>query len=80
MLVQQNRQWMMYTLSMLILALTVSARAGGFSGGIRDALRPRFSAAPSLPTTPRLPGTWGGAKARSRLRYWNVDRAQHQRD
>jgi hypothetical protein len=41
MLVQENRQWMMYTLVMLILALTVPAWAGGFPGGVRDALGPR---------------------------------------
>jgi hypothetical protein len=71
MLVQQNRQWMMYTLGMLILILTGPAWAGGFSGGVRDGLGPRFDAAPSLPAAPRLQDTWRGAEARSRLRYWN---------
>ncbi len=61
----------MYTLGMLILALTVPAWAGGFPSGVRDALGPRFDAAPSLPAAPRWQGTWRGTEALSRLRYWN---------
>ena len=71
MLVQQNHQWMMYTLVMLLLALTAPAWAEEFPGGVHDARGPRFEAAPSLRIAPRLRGTRRGAEARRRLHCWS---------
>ena len=45
-LVQCHQTWMIPALALLLLTLTVPAWAGGFPGGVRDALGPLFEAAP----------------------------------
>ena len=43
----------------------------GFGGGVREALGPRFEAAPALRDAPRHRPTRRGADTLARLRYWN---------
>src|SRR5712692_4926071 len=64
MTVKRNRKVMVPTLALLTLSLAMPAWAGGFSGGINDALGSHFDAAPTHP-----PGHGGGPIAR--LHHWN---------
>jgi hypothetical protein len=57
-------------LALFTLSLAVPAWAGGFSGGVDDALGPRYHAAPQLHAAPRhLPRHEIGPMAR--LHHWN---------
>src|SRR2546425_101435 len=71
MLVQRHQTWMVPALAMLLLTLTVPAWAGGFPGGVHDALGPLFEAAPPRRAAPRPHSARGGAEAMHRLRHWN---------
>jgi len=67
---KRNRKVMVPTLALLTLSLTVPAWAGGFSGGVDEALGPRFNAAPQRHAAPSHPLRHGGS-ARARLHHWN---------
>src|SRR4051794_442521 len=69
MLVQRHQTWMAPSLALLLLTLAVPAWAGGFPGGVRDALGPLFEAAPPRRAAPRPHGARGGAEAMHRLRH-----------
>src|SRR5262245_5356267 len=70
MIVRQDWKAIVPTLAILILRLAVPAWAGGFPNGIRDALGPRYDAAPQLHLTPQHPPRPGGG-AMARVRHWN---------
>jgi hypothetical protein len=76
MIMPRHQTWMVPALVLLLLTLAVPAWAGGFPGGVRDALGPRFDAAPSRRAAPRPHGVRGGAEAMHRLQHWN-DMAMH---
>src|SRR5712692_1397339 len=67
---KRNRKVMVPTLALLTLSLALPAWAGGFSGGIRDALGPRYNAALQLRVAPRHPPRPGGDPM-ARVRHWN---------
>src|SRR6266850_3302810 len=70
MIVKRNWKLIVPTLALLTLSLALPAWAGGFSGGIRDALGLRYHAAPQLRAAPRhLPRHETGPMAR--LHHWN---------
>ena len=51
-IVQRHQTWLVPVLALLILTLTLPAWAGGFPGGVHDALGPLFDAAPPLRAAP----------------------------
>ena len=67
---KRNRKVIVPTLALLTLSLTVPAWAGGFSGGVDEALGPRFNAAPQRHAAPSHPLRHGGS-AMARLHHWN---------
>src|SRR5712691_12647292 len=68
---KRNRKVMVPTLALLLtLSLAAPARAGGFSGGVDDALGPRFDAAPQLRAAPTHPPRHGVGPM-ARLHHWN---------
>jgi hypothetical protein len=71
MIVQRYRTWMVHTLALLLLTLTLPAWAGEIPGGVRDALGPLFDAAPPLRAAPRPHSARDGAAAMHQLRHWN---------
>ena len=71
MIVQRHQTWMVPALALLLLTLTVSAGAGGFPGGVRDALGPLFDAALPLRAAQNPQSARGGAEAMHQLLHWN---------
>src|SRR6266545_1990978 len=71
MLVQRHRTWMVPALALFLLTLTAPAWAGGFPGGVRDALGPLFDAAPPRRAAPHSHDARGGAEAMHQLRHRN---------
>lgn len=67
---KQNRKVMVPILAIFTLRLAVPAWAGGFPGGVGDALGPRFDAAPQRREAPRHPPGHGGGPM-ARLHHWN---------
>ena len=59
------------TLALLALGPAEPVRAGGFRDGVRDALGPRFEAAPELRSAPAPRTPRHAADGMSRLRHWN---------
>lgn len=70
MIVKRNRKLSVTTLALLTLSLAGPAWASGFSGSVREALGPRFDAAPHHHAGPRHPPR-PGSDAMARLRHWN---------
>jgi hypothetical protein len=66
------RVWQSIVLAFAIFLLALSASAGaqGFRGGVQDALGPRFET-PQPGDLTRLPPARGGAHAKNRLVHWN---------
>ena len=71
MIVPCYQMWMVPALAMLLLTLTVSACAGGFPGGGRDALGPPSDTASQLRTASSPHSARGRADAMHQLRHWN---------
>jgi len=67
-IVQRRQTRMVPAFAMLLMTLTVPTWAGGFPGGVSDALGPLFDAAPPPRVVPRPHGARGGAEAMHRLR------------
>ena len=66
MLVKSNQMCLIATQTIVAMSLAFPAWAGGFPGGLRDALGPRYDAAPRIRAAPsRLPRptTW--------VHHWN---------
>ena len=63
--------WKLIVPTLGMLTLTAVALADGFSGGVRDALGPRFNAKPHISEAPRPRARWRGPDSTDRLRYWN---------
>ena len=63
--------WKLIIPALGMLSLTAVAWADGFSGGVRDALGPRFNAKPHISEAPRPRARWRGTDSTDRLRYWN---------
>ena len=72
MIVPHHRTWIVPALALLLLALPISAWAGGFPGRVRDTLGLLFDAAPPRRTAPRPHSTHDGAEAMHRLRHWGA--------
>lgn len=70
MVVKSNQTCLIATHVIFALSLTLPVWAGGFPGGLRDALGPRYDAAPRVRAAPRRPPR---SKDRSInvVRYWN---------
>ena len=71
MIVRRGRQSILPTLGILMLVLTVLARARVSSGGVGDAWGPLYEA----PAEPRAPSTyspWQGTDSTSWVRRWNA--------
>ena len=58
-------------LLMLALAVSAPAWADGFRGGVREALGPRFDAAPRVRDGPKHRASRRGSDTASRIRHWN---------
>src|SRR6266849_426622 len=67
-----KRTWKLIVpiLAIFTLSLAVSAWAGGFSGGVEDALGPHYNAAPQSRAPWRHP-PWHGVGSTSWVRHWN---------
>ena len=63
--------WKLIVPTLGMLALTAVTWADGFSGGVRDALGPRFNAKQHIGEAPRPRARWRGPDSTDRLRYWN---------
>ncbi len=70
MIVKQNWKLVVPILAILALSLALPAWAGGFSRGIKEALGPRFDAAPQRRAASSQPPRHGGS-AMARLHHWN---------
>src|SRR3989449_11338093 len=67
MIVKRNWKRTVPILAILTLSLAVPAWAGGFPGGIRDALGPRYDVAPQLREAPRIRPRPGA----NSVHHWN---------
>jgi len=70
MVVKSNQMCLIATQAVVVMSLALPAWAGGFSGGVRDALGPHYGAAPRVRAAPtRSPRPGGGST--DEVRYWN---------
>ena len=67
---KQSQKMIVSILTLLTLTLSLPAWAGGFSGGVHEALGPRYNATPLGRVAPR-PSLQREDDIRDRIRHWN---------
>src|SRR5258706_16238365 len=70
MVVKSNQMSLIVTHAIVALSVALPAWAGGFPGGLREALGPRYRATPRARAAPTRSPRPGG-DSMNRLRYWN---------